>query len=151
MLPVRRARWASGVRKKAPTSAPAPEDARRNPSMSAPPPRTSDTTAGKMMMLEMPKNVTMTLNASRSCALVSLAEEHEAFAEFLERASRRRPTELIPADCQEARDDREERDAVDPESGRDAEIADPPAGEGRPDHPAHLEDRRVQDDRLSDP
>jgi len=40
--------------------------------MSAPPPRTSDTTAGKMMMLEMPKNVTMTLNASRSCALVSL-------------------------------------------------------------------------------
>ena len=40
--------------------------------MSAPPPRTSDTTAGKMMMLEMPKNVTMTLNARRSCALVSL-------------------------------------------------------------------------------
>ncbi len=41
------------------------------------------------------------------------------------------------------------RNPVDPERGGDAEIADPPAGEGRPDHAAHLEDRRVQDDRLA--
>src|SRR5207245_862483 len=79
MLPVRRARWASGVRTSAPTSAPA------------------------------------------------------------------------PADREEARDDREERDAVNPKGGRDAEVADSPAGEGRPDHPAHLEDRRVKDDGLADP
>src|SRR5207247_2974279 len=49
------------------------------------------------------------------------AEERQALPEFLKGTSRRRPAELISADREEARDDREEGDAVDPEGRSDAE------------------------------
>src|SRR5207245_7411061 len=67
-----------------------------------------------------------------------LAQEREAFAELLQRATGRRSTNLARANHEEACDDREERDPVDPERGGDAKIAEPPAGERRRHRPAEL-------------